>query len=70
MNPAYLTLVTKIQQQMFASNKEWARFQVKGAVELPDKTFKFDYDILAVKVRVAGRYYCQSSQERRPWRLQ
>lgn len=39
-----------VHQQMFASNKEWTLFLIKGAAGLPDKTFKLDNNILAVKV--------------------
>ena len=38
----------QVQQQMFTSNKECTVFLIKGAIELPDKTFKLGNDILAV----------------------
>ena len=34
----------QVQHQMFASNKEWTVVLIKGAVELPDKTFKLGND--------------------------
>ena len=42
---------------MFTSNKEWTVFLIKGAVELPDKTFKLGYDILTVKVTIYAEFW-------------
>ena len=47
----------QVQQQMFTSNKEWTVFLIKGASELPDKTFKLGNDILAVKVTFDAEFW-------------
>ena len=47
----------QVQQQMFTCNKEWTAFLIKGAVKLPDKTFKLGNDILAVKVTFDAEFW-------------
>ena len=47
----------QVQQQMFTSNKEGTVFLIKGASELPDKTFKLGNDILAVKVTFDAEFW-------------
>ena len=42
---------------MLASNKEWTVVLIKGAVELPKKTFKLGIDILAVKVTFDAEFW-------------